>query len=145
MLKITGKGITPQRSFNSAGYDLFACLESPVVIPSGKRACIPTGIHTELDTEQNIYLRIAPRSGLALNHGIDVFAGVVDKDYRGEIKVILFNSGEKDFEVKHGDKIAQMILETYHVFPIQLETSLSETKRGSNGFGSTDSAWEQCI
>lgn len=163
MLKVTGQGKLPERSYNSAGYDLFAYLLTDYVIKPGCRMLIPTGICIQIDTEDsnsyykqddNFYIRIAPRSGLALKNGIDVFAGVVDKDYRGEIGVILYNSGTNDFVVKNGDKIAQMIIEKYHVFPVKRVEKLDTTERGMNGFGSTDTlhksssfdnGWEKCI
>lgn len=137
MLKIKGPGKLPQRaSENSVGYDLFA--NESNVVKSGKRCIIGTGLFIEPDIKEDIYLRIAPRSGLALNHGIDVFAGVIDKDYRGEIKVILFNSGENDFVVQKGDKIAQMIIERCLIVPIQQVSDITETQRGDKGFGSSD-------
>jgi deoxyuridine 5'-triphosphate nucleotidohydrolase len=82
-------------------------------------------------------LDIAPRSGLALKHSIDVGAGVIDYDYRGPVGVILFNLGDKDFEIKRGDRIAQMILERICMADVAEVTELSETVRGSGGFGST--------
>jgi len=138
LMKIAGQGKTPQRSYNSAGYDIFAYLSEPITIEPSSRAVIPTGIHIELDTEQNVYIQIAPRSGLAVNHGIHVMGGIVDRDYTGEIKVILFNSNSKPFTVRNEDKIAQFIIKNHHVFDIERVESLSQTERGSNGFGSTD-------
>ena len=86
---------------------------------------------------EGTYARIAPRSGLAKKKGIDVGAGVIDADYRGPVGVILFNFGEDDFEIKRGDRIAQMILEQVSMVPaIQVE-SLDDTERGAAGFGST--------
>ena len=81
--------------------------------------------------------RIAPRSGLAVRHGIDVAAGVVDEDYRGPLGVVLVNHGELPFEVQVGDRIAQLILELIDVPVVQEVASLDATNRGSNGFGST--------
>ena len=88
---------------------------------------IPTGL----------YARIAPRSGLALKRFIDVGAGVVDGDYRGEVGVILFNHGDQDFKVKMGDRIAQLILEKIDTPPVEEVQGLDDTVRGSGGFGST--------
>lgn len=79
----------------------------------------------------------APRSGLAWKNFIDVAAGVIDFDFRGEIKVILFNHGDTDFDVKKGDKICQLILEKIEIADIKEVDSLDLTERGSNGFGST--------
>ena len=84
------------------------------------------------------YGRIAPRSGLAAKHSIDVGAGVIDSDYRGEVKVLLFNLSDTDFEVKPGDRIAQLIIEKYTMTEIQeVEGKLDDTVRGEGGFGST--------
>jgi dUTP pyrophosphatase len=86
----------------------------------------------------NRYGRIAPRSGLAVKYGIDVLAGVVDSDYRGEILVVLINHGKSPFKVEKGMAIAQIIFEKYHPVQFQQYTSLDETDRGEKGFGSTD-------
>lgn len=83
------------------------------------------------------YGRVAPRSGLAAKHGIDVGAGVIDEDYRGNIGVVLFNHGKEAFEIKRGDRIAQLICERI-VYPVLEEVEkLTETVRGAGGFGST--------
>jgi deoxyuridine 5'-triphosphate nucleotidohydrolase len=96
---------------------------------------VSTGIAVAI--EPNTYLRIAPRSGLAHKHSIDVLAGVVDEDYRGELKVILFNHGSEIFTVNRGDRIAQAINEVI-VRPIVTESDdLPTSLRGSDGFGST--------
>lgn len=83
------------------------------------------------------YGRIAPRSGLACKHMIDVGAGVIDSDYRGEVRILLFNFSEKDFEVQKGDRIAQLIIEKYSITTIREVTELGNTERGEGGFGST--------
>ena len=83
------------------------------------------------------YGRIAPRSGLAVKKMIDVGAGVIDSDYRGEVKVLLFNFGAEDFKVCKGDRIAQLIIEKYTITSIQEVENLSSTERGEAGFGST--------
>ncbi|XP_032831833.2 deoxyuridine 5'-triphosphate nucleotidohydrolase, mitochondrial isoform X2 [Petromyzon marinus] len=104
-------------------------------IPPMDRLVVQTDIQIALPA--GCYGRIAPRSGLAAKHGIDVGAGVVDEDYRGNVGVVLFNFGKKPFVVKRGDRIAQLICEK--IFYPQLEecTSLENTERGSGGFGST--------
>ena len=84
-----------------------------------------------------LYARIAPRSGLALKKFIDVGAGVVDHDYRGEVGVVLFNHGDQDFEVNMGDRIAQLILEKIDTPPVEEVQGLGDTVRGVGGFGST--------
>ena len=107
--------VAPQRgSDQAAGYDLFACFGHPLYrggleTPPMERAIIPTGI--KIAVPLGTYGRIAPRSELALKHGIDVIACVVDPDYRGEIEVMLFNSGDESYTVENGDRIAQLILE----------------------------------
>ena len=81
--------------------------------------------------------RIAPRSGLAVKHSIDTGAGVIDSDYRGQVKVLLFNHSEVDFEIKEGDRIAQLVLERIYTPEILVVDELEETIRGAGGFGST--------
>jgi dUTP pyrophosphatase len=81
--------------------------------------------------------RIAPRSGLAAKHSIDTGAGVIDADYRGQVKVILFNFSETDFAIKQGDRIAQLILERIYTPDVAVVEKLAETVRGGGGFGST--------
>jgi len=115
----------------SAGYDLYA-VEGMTVEP-GKRALVRTGICIKID-EEGIYGRIAPRSGLALRHGITVGAGVIDADYQAEIGVLLFNHGEDTFKISPGDRIAQIIFERY-ISPGFRQVTEMESNRG--GFGST--------
>jgi len=121
----------------SAGYDVFATMK--VVVPVGSRALIPLGISTEIP--DYCYIRVAPRSGTSLK-GIDVGAGVIDSSYRGEIKVLLINNSKNDYEVNVGDKIAQLILERCSNSKVQVVKILTDTERGSGGFGSTRNTWE---
>lgn len=124
----------PERSSAAAaGMDLYSSAD--VTIEKGKRACIPTDISVAID--MGYYGRIAPRSGLASKHGIDVLAGVVDADYRGPVGVLLINLGESDYQVKKGDRIAQMIITPYLAPEIIRSVELPETDRGSGGWGST--------
>lgn len=124
-------------SEGAAGMDLSAYLPTySLTLPPGERAIVPTGISIELPTN-NMYARVAPRSGLAARMGIDVLAGVIDSDYRGEIGVVLVNHGHVDFEITHGDRIAQLIIERILHPEIVQVGALSETQRGSGGFGST--------
>jgi len=117
----------------SAGLDLSSIEDT--VVPANKWIAIPTGISIQIP--KDCYARVAPRSGLAFKHGIQVGAGVVDSDYTGEIKVILFNHGSSDFEVKKGDRIAQLIFEKiYTDYFVEVE-ELDDTVRGDGGFGST--------
>merc|ERR1711862_510068 len=108
-----------------------------IVVPSQQRRVVKTDL--SIACPKGTYGRIAPRSGLAVKHGIDVGAGVVDADYRGPVGVVLFNFGDKDFTIEIGDRIAQLILEKIcaDVEIVQVEGELDDTKRGSGGFGST--------
>ena len=118
----------------SAGFDLHA--NQDATIEPNNQAMISTGIHCTLSSS-DYYLRVAPRSGLAAKHGINVLAGVVDYDYTGEIKVILINHGSETFTVNKFDRVAQLI-PTKIIYPkIKVVDELPETKRGSDGFGST--------
>ena len=117
-----------------AGADLFS-IENVKILPLERKA-ISTGIYVEIP--EGYYGRIAPRSGLAYKNGIDVLAGVIDSSYRGEIKVILFNTDkDKFFEIKIGDRIAQLIIEDHFNFKFEIADELSYTERGEGGFGST--------
>lgn len=116
-----------------AGYDL--CSNESVTIYKGCRVLVSTGI--SLTIPSGYYGRIAPRSGLAVKSGIDVGAGVIDSTYTGVIKVLLFNFGENPFEVKVGDRIAQLICEKIGHFEIREVDNLNATSRGNNGFGSS--------
>lgn len=133
--KLSNNAIEPKKGTNdAAGYDLHAAYDS--IIKSRSRGLIKTDISIQIPNKY--YGRIAPRSGLTLKYGIDVGAGVIDSDYRGNIGVILFNHSDNDFIIKKGDKIAQLILERIWN-PILIEVDeLEDTKRGEDGFGSTD-------
>lgn len=116
----------------SAGYDLYAA--ETVTVPKQARKLIKTNISLAIPI--GFYGRIAPRSGLAYKSGIDVMAGVIDADYRGDIGVILLNTDlDIDFDVKKGDKIAQIIIEKCHDINWVKSEALTETKRGGKGYG----------
>ena len=133
--KLTYDAILPTRgSDGSVGYDLYSVVDTIVPSQAGN-AIVGTGI--ALCIPLDCYGRIAPRSGLAAKHCIQVGAGVIDPDYTGEIKVVLFNHGTEDFEIKKGDRIAQLILERCETPPVEEIGLLQETLRGSDGFGST--------
>ena len=121
----------------SAGMDISAFLDEPVIIEPGKRALIPTGLFMEFEPGYEVQIRA--RSGLAVKHGIGLVNGVgtIDSDYRGEIKVALINMGEAAFEVKNGDRIAQMVISPVVQAEIEPASELSDTSRGEGGFGST--------
>lgn len=119
----------------AAGYDL--CSTETVRIAPQQRKLIKTGL--ALSIPEGYYGRIAPRSGLAFKFGIDVLAGVIDADYRGELGVILYNSGLADFLVNDGDRIAQLIIEKCHKVEWLEVNELEESVRSDGGFGSTGS------
>ncbi|CAH0551877.1 unnamed protein product [Brassicogethes aeneus] len=120
-------------SIKAAGYDLKSALKC--VVPARGKMMVDTGIKVELP--EGCYGRIAPRSGLAAKNFIDVGAGVVDEDYRGVIKVILFNHSDEDFPVNIGDRIAQLICERIFYPELEEVKDLTDTERGEGGFGST--------
>ena len=124
-----------KQSSGAAGFDLFAN-EDAEMWKQDRSDPIGTGISIAIPP--GYYGRIAPRSGLAVKHGIDVLAGVIDSDYRGEIKVILLNTDrEERFYVKKGDRIAQLIIEWCGNHTVMDVSELDETDRGQSGFGST--------
>jgi len=135
--KLSEHAKAPTRgSVDAAGYDLYAAEEK--VIEPGKRACVKTDIQIEVPS--GTYGRVAPRSGLAAKHGMDVGAGVIDKDYRGNVMVLLFNFGDAAFNVHPGDRIAQLVLEKISMAELEELPTLDETDRGDGGFGSTGKA-----
>lgn len=121
----------------SAGMDLRASLEVPVVLQSLERKLIPTGLFIELP--EGYEAQVRPRSGLAINQGITCLnsPGTVDSDYRGEIKVILINLSNEAQEIKHGDRIAQMVISKVTKAALHLVEELNLTTRGEGGFGHT--------
>ena len=132
--KLYPDAIIPTRtSPGSVGYDLYSMEE--IVVPPLERAFISTGVCASLP--QGVYGRIAPRSGLTLKHGIQTGAGIIDPDFTGELKVILFNHGSEPFVIKKGNRIAQMILERCETPIIEEVDELVETQRGARGFGSS--------
>ncbi|MBR1570900.1 MAG: dUTP diphosphatase [Bacteroidales bacterium] len=124
---------TPQ----SAGVDLRANLEAPVVLQPLQRALIPTGLYIALPPGYEAQVR--PRSGLAIKHGITVLnsPGTVDADYRGELRTILVNLSDQPFEVCPGERIAQMVIARHEQVEWEETDALDETERGAGGFGST--------
>jgi dUTP pyrophosphatase len=121
----------------SSGLDLRAAVESDLTIEKGKFELVPTNLRVEIPSGFEIQVR--PRSGLAAKSGIGVLnsPGTIDSDYRGEIKVILFNFGREDFIVRRGDRIAQMILSKVYRASLCETIELNESKRGDGGFGHT--------
>ena len=124
---------TPQ----SAGVDLRAHLEEPVVLKPLQRAMIPTGLYIALPA--GFEAQVRPRSGLAAKHGITVLntPGTIDADYRGELRVILVNLSDQPFEVVPGERIAQMVIARHEQVEWEQVDELDATERGAGGFGST--------
>lgn len=123
-------------SEGSAGYDLYSNVPSDnIIIPPHGKALIKTGIAIAIP--EGYYGRIAPRSSLGWKYHIDVGAGVIDRDYRGEIGVVLYNLGDTEYVVKHKERIAQLILTRYVTPDIDIVSELDDTKRGEGGYGST--------
>lgn len=124
-------------TIGSSGLDVRAAVENDFVIPSGSVKLVPTNLSLEIPKGYEIQVR--PRSGLAAKHGIGVLnsPGTIDSDYRGEIKIILFNFSEKDFVINRGDRIAQLVLSEVTHAEIEEVQTLNSTHRGEGGFGHT--------
>ena len=143
LIKKTSKEvITPKyKTDGSSGVDLSAFLEKKVVIKPNSSELIPTGLQVAIPEELEIQIR--PRSGLAAKESIGVLnsPGTIDSDYRGELKIILFNHGKEDFIINNGDRIAQMVLVPIVKMEFEEVDSLPNTVRGQGGFGSTGKKW----
>ena len=143
MIKVLVKKLNPKaelpkyKTEGSSGMDLMAFLESPVNLKPQESELIPTGISIAIPEDTEIQIR--PRSGLAAKSNISVLntPGTIDSDYRGEIKIILFNHGKEDFVINNNDRIAQMILMPIVKAEFEEVENLPKTLRGSGGFGST--------
>ncbi|CAI5494832.1 unnamed protein product, partial [Closterium sp. Naga37s-1] len=132
--KLSETAVLPKRgSASAAGYDLSSAHD--ITVPARGQALVKTDLAVAIPL--GTYARVAPRSGLALKHSINVGGGVVDYDYRGNVGVILFNHSDKDFPVKVGDRVAQLILERIVTPDVVEVEELDETTRGAGGFGST--------
>jgi dUTP pyrophosphatase len=132
--KLSDKAIVPTRGSNySAGYDLYSAYTYS--IPARGKELIKTDIAVNIPEDH--YGRIAPRSGMAWKNHTDIGAGVIDRDYTGNVGVVLFNHGDRELVVKAGERVAQLILEKNSIFPILECDELEETTRGEGGFGST--------
>lgn len=122
---------------HAAGMDIRAALSGDVVVRPGERLLVPTGLQMAIPVGYEAQIR--PRSGLAIRHGITMLntPGTIDADYRGEIRVIVINHGREDFIIRHGDRIAQMVVApVVQVRPVKVD-ELPESTRGHGGFGST--------
>ena len=143
MVKVLIKKLSPEvqlpsyKSSGASGMDLMACIKSPVTIRPKTSCLIPTGL--SIAFSENYEVQIRPRSGLAAKNNISVLntPGTIDSDYRGELKVIIYNHGKYDFLINNGDRIAQMILMPVVKMELEETSDLPETIRGEGGFGST--------
>ena len=143
MAKVLVKKLDPNvelpkyKTEGSSGLDLMAFIDNPIKISPNTSALVPTGISVEISSDLEIQIR--PRSGLAAKSSVTVLntPGTIDSDYRGEIKIILFNHGKEDFIIKNKDRVAQMILVPIIKIEFEEVDELPNTIRGSGGFGST--------
>ncbi len=124
----------------SSGMDIRAALNEPGIINPGEVKLIPTNLSFEIPYGYEIQVR--PRSGLAAKYGIGVLnsPGTIDSDYRGEVKVILFNFSKEPFKIKSGERIAQLVVSKIYKAEIEVSSDLQETERGEGGFGHTGKA-----
>lgn len=139
ILKVKENAIVPTRATSgSAGYDLYACLENDVTLVPGQVFKIPCGVAIELPSS-NYAAFMFSRSGLGIKHGIALSngVGVIDSDYRGELQAGLIKLAGDPYVVKNGDRIAQLVIMKVESFGFHLVSSLSDSDRGANGFGST--------
>lgn len=139
-IKIVNNGTQPLPQYatnGSAGMDLRANIENPILIKPLDRKLIPTGLHIALP--EGYEAQIRPRSGLAIKHGITCLntPGTIDSDYRGDVGVILVNLSNEDYVVQPGERIAQMIINKYERVEFEVVETLDETERGEGGFGHT--------
>ena len=131
-------GVVPAyETEGSAGMDIRAYLKNPIELMPGQRALIPTGIYLEIPEGYEVQIRA--RSGLAIKHGIGLVNGIgtIDSDYRGEVKIALINWGDEPFLINDGERVAQMVAARYEKVEFTVAEELSETERGSGGFGHT--------
>ena len=139
-IRIVNKSTNPLPQYGtkaSAGIDLRANLKADIIMKPLERTIVPTGLYIEIPIGYEAQVR--PRSGLAIKKGITVLntPGTIDADYRGEIMIILINLSNEEFVIQHGERIAQMVIAAHEQAEWELVEDLSETERGSGGFGST--------
>lgn len=139
-INVVNKGHHPLPQYatpQSAGMDIRANIDEPIVLHPMERKLIPTGLHIALP--KGFEAQVRPRSGLALKYGLTVLnaPGTIDADYRGEIGVVLINLSDKDFVVNDGERIAQLVISRYEQAELQLVKILDETERGEGGYGHT--------
>ena len=143
MVKVLIKKLNPSvqlpsyKTEGASGMDLMAFIEKPIKLESGKSCLVPTGLSVAFPEEYEIQIR--PRSGLAAKNNISVLntPGTIDSDYRGEIKIILFNHGGENFKINNSDRVAQMVLTPIIKMELEETNELPDSIRGKGGFGST--------
>ncbi len=143
MVKVLIKRLDPQvempkyKTIGASGMDLMAFIKKPIKLPPNSSCLVPTGLSVAFSEKYEIQIR--PRSGLAAKRNISVLntPGTIDSDYRGEIKIILFNHGSNEFTINNKDRIAQMVIVPVLKFDFEEVLDLDDTNRGSGGFGST--------
>ena len=143
MVKVLIKKLNPSvqlpsyKTNGASGMDVMAFIDEPIILKPGKSCLVPTGLSVAFPKEYEIQIR--PRSGLAAKSNISVLntPGTIDSDYRGEIKIILFNHGADNFLINNNDRIAQMILTPIFKMELEETNEIPETLRGEGGFGST--------
>lgn len=137
--KVSENAVIPKRATGgSAGLDLCACIDKPITLNGGETALIPTGLAIELPSAEYGAFVFA-RSGLAIKRGIGLLnsVGVIDSDYRGEIKVGVINQISEAYTIEPGERVAQMVIMPVSMMPVEEVETLGETDRGAGGFGST--------
>ena len=143
MVKVLIKKLNPSvqlpsyKTNGASGMDLMAFIEKPIYLKPGKSCLVPTGLSVAFPQEYEIQIR--PRSGLAAKKSISILntPGTIDSDYRGELKIILFNHGSEDFIINNSDRVAQMVLTPIIKMELEETNELPESIRGEGGFGST--------
>ena len=143
MVKVLVKKLDPSvqipsyKTIGASGMDLMAFIKEPIILTAKKSCLVPTGISIAMSDDYEIQIR--PRSGLAAKKNISILntPGTIDSDYRGEIKIILFNHGDNEFIIQNNDRIAQMVLMPVHKINFEEVENLPDTIRGKGGFGST--------
>ena len=143
MVKVLIKKLDPKvnmpayKSSGASGMDLMAFINKPIILACNTSCLVPTGLSVAFSEDYEIQIR--PRSGLAAKNSVTVLntPGTIDSDYRGEIKIILFNFGKNDFKINSNDRIAQMILTPVIKMELEETSNLPDTLRGGSGFGST--------
>ena len=140
IVRVVNKGrhaVPEYATAHSAGMDLRANIDGPIFLSPGEHRLIPTGLHIELP--EGTEAQVRPRSGLAFKYGVTVLnsPGTIDADYRGEVGVLLINHGREPFEIKDGDRVAQLVVARHERIRFAENADLRATERGTGGFGHT--------